>query len=192
MAYVEYVNSSINALRKQMTHLSPSLKYVREKREEIPVTEFFKDTVEYYRERLARFHIEVELKIVNGKNFTLLMNKGKLVQIIDNLFLNSEYWLREEIRLKRLKTGIITVEISKPFVRISDNGPGIDPSVESRLFDPFVTTKGRGKGRGLGLFIVQQLLDTESSSASLSAKRNSRDRLYVFELDFTGALHASK
>ena len=57
------------------------------------------------------------------------MNKGKLVQIIDNLFLNSEYWLREEIRLKRIKTGTILVEISKPLVRISDNGPGIDPSL---------------------------------------------------------------
>lgn len=191
IAYVEYVNSSVNALRKQMAHLSPSLKYVREKREIIPVTEFFKETVEYYRERLARFHIEVDLKIINGKDFNLSMNKGKLVQIFDNLFLNSEYWLREEMRLKRIKTGTITVEISKPFVRVSDNGPGIDPSVESRLFDPFVTTKGRGKGRGLGLFIVQQLLDTEGSSASLAPKRNSRGHFYVFELDLTGALHAT-
>jgi signal transduction histidine kinase len=192
VAYVEYVNSSINALRKQLTHLSPSLKYVREKREEIQMTNFFKETVEYYRERLARFNIEVQLKVLNGKDFIVLMNKGKLVQIIDNLFLNSEYWLREEIRVKHIKTGIITVEVSKPFIRISDNGPGIDPAVESRLFDPFVTTKGRGKGRGLGLFIVQQLLDTEGSSASLTPKRNSHGRLYVFELDFTGALHARK
>ena len=192
VTYVEYVNSSINALRKQMTHLSPSLKYVREKREEIPVTEFFRETVEYYRERLARFHIDVELKVVNGKNFTLFMNKGKLVQIIDNLFLNSEYWLREEIRLKHINAGEIAVEISRPFVRISDNGPGIDPAVESRLFDPFVTTKGRGKGRGLGLFIVQQLLDSEGGSVSLSPKKNARGRPYIFELDFAGVPHEGK
>lgn len=192
VTYIEYVNSSVNALRKQIAHLSPSLKYVREKRETILVTDFFKETVEYYRERLIKENIEVEVKIINGKNFNLFMNKGKLVQVIDNLFLNSEYWIREDIRLKRIASGTISVEISKPFVRISDNGPGIDPSVESRLFDPFVTTKGRGKGRGLGLFIVNQFLDSEGGSISLLPKRNPRGRLYVFELDFTGVPNGSK
>ena len=71
-AYAEYVNSSVNALRKQMAHLSPSLRYVREKKEIISVTDFFKETVEYYNERLARFHINVELKVINGKDFDLL------------------------------------------------------------------------------------------------------------------------
>jgi hypothetical protein len=92
---------------------------VREKREEIQMTNFFRETVEYYRERLARFNIEVQLK-VQWIGIHRLMNKGKLVQIIDNLSLNSECWLREEICGKHIKTGIITVEVSKPFIRISD------------------------------------------------------------------------
>jgi len=34
-------------------------------------------------------------------------------------------------------------------LRISDDGPGIDPEVAERLFSPFVTTKKKGTGLGL-------------------------------------------
>jgi two-component system sensor histidine kinase DctS len=34
---------------------------------------------------------------------------------------------------------------------VSDNGPGVDPSVAPRLFRPFTTTKPHGMGVGLSL-----------------------------------------
>ena len=39
-----------------------------------------------------------------------------------------------------------TVEIS-----ISDTGPGIDPAIFNRIFDPFSTTKEYGMGMGLSI-----------------------------------------
>ena len=38
-------------------------------------------------------------------------------------------------------------------VEIEDNGPGIPPEIQSRVFDSFFTTKPPGKGTGLGLDI---------------------------------------
>ena len=192
ISYTEHVNTSIAGLRRQMAHLSPSLRYVREKRERIPVDSFFAEVVDYYKERFQTRDIILNIQGNKVNEFVLFMNKGKLLQIIDNLFLNSEYWLREDMRLAHISHGTITVDISRPFVRVSDNGRGVDPSVETTLFEPFVTTKGRGKGRGLGLFVVQQLLDSEGCHISLLPARNAHNRQYVFEIDFTGVLDGRK
>jgi signal transduction histidine kinase len=45
-------------------------------------------------------------------------------------------------------------------VSIADNGPGIDPAVRDRIFQPFFTTKG--KGTGLGLALVQKIIITHN------------------------------
>jgi two-component system nitrogen regulation sensor histidine kinase GlnL len=41
-------------------------------------------------------------------------------------------------------------------VRVSDNGPGVDPGVRDHIFEPFVTSKKTGQG--LGLALVRKLV----------------------------------
>jgi signal transduction histidine kinase len=43
-------------------------------------------------------------------------------------------------------------------VTVSDTGAGIPPADLRRIFEPFYTTKGRGKGTGLGLAICRELV----------------------------------
>jgi signal transduction histidine kinase len=42
-------------------------------------------------------------------------------------------------------------------VAVADNGPGFDPAVRAKLFEPFQTTKVRGTG--LGLAICKRLVE---------------------------------
>lgn len=188
VGFVEHVNSSVIALRKQISYLQPALRYVREKRDRIMVSEFVEDFVSFHSERLEPKGILVEARVRPTSNFAIRINKGKLAQVLGNLILNSEYWLSEDIRLARIKDARIHVEAEAPFIRVWDNGRGIDPSVESVLFKPFVTTKARGKGRGLGLFIARQLLDADGCEVEVLDKRNEHGRLYVFELNLRGVL----
>ena len=187
LAFIEYVQLSVTALRKQMSFLSPSLRYVRETRHDIDMAEFATDHAEFYRERLGKNEIKIAVIRGDSASFKVRMNKGKLRQVIDNLVLNSEYWLREDISQGRVKQGTITIELSRPFVRVSDDGRGIDPSVEHVLFEPFISAKKQG--RGLGLFIVKQLLDSEGCSIGLVPERNRQKRLFKFQIDLRGALH---
>jgi signal transduction histidine kinase len=50
---------------------------------------------------------------------------------------------------------------------VSDNGPGIDPSVRDRLFYPFVTTKP--DGTGLGLALVQKIVVTHNGRVTATS-----------------------
>ena len=44
-------------------------------------------------------------------------------------------------------------------LHIQDNGPGMAPEVLKQLFEAYFTTKPRGQGNGLGLCIVQRLVN---------------------------------
>lgn len=51
-------------------------------------------------------------------------------------------------------------------LRLSDNGPGFDPQVLARAFEPYVTSKA--KGTGLGLAIVKKIVDEHHGSIELA------------------------
>ena len=59
--------------------------------------------------------------------------------------------------------GVLTIDVRQEDdnlqVRIIDSGKGIPPEVMPRIFQPFFTTKPPGEGSGLGLDIVNKIID---------------------------------
>jgi two-component system NtrC family sensor kinase len=44
-------------------------------------------------------------------------------------------------------------------IRVDDDGPGIRPDHLPKLFDPFFTTQAGGEGTGLGLYLVEEIIN---------------------------------
>lgn len=65
-------------------------------------------------------------------------------------------------------------------IAIEDTGPGIDPDVATRAWEPFVTTKGMGQGAGLGLSRVAGVLRSHGGFGEMRtrAERGTRVSLY--------------
>ncbi|MFT4050034.1 MAG: HAMP domain-containing sensor histidine kinase, partial [Solirubrobacterales bacterium] len=181
--YFEFVRATVGSLRKELGHFSPSLRYVRDRRETIPIGEFLSDIAAYFEGRASKTPIEVDIR-GSSSAFEVRSSRGKLTQVLDNLFLNSEYWMGS--------TGVaapkISISVKSPVIVFSDNGPGVEESVEETLFDPFVTRKPRGEGRGLGLFVVRQLLESEGCSIALGPKRNENGRRFQFRINLESIL----
>jgi len=59
--------------------------------------------------------------------------------------------------------GTLTIEVTQQdnnaVISITDTGKGIPPKIKGRIFEPFFTTKPPGEGSGLGLDIIQKIIE---------------------------------
>jgi two-component system NtrC family sensor kinase len=55
-------------------------------------------------------------------------------------------------------------------VAVTDNGPGIPAELQSKVFDPFYTTKQSGKGTGLGLWISYNIIEKMGGTITLNSQ----------------------
>lgn len=188
--FIESVLSAATAIRKQLAHVQPTLKYVREQRDVFQLSAFLTDFTLFHHERLAAKGIGVKCSAPKSSDVSIRMNKGKLTQVLDNLVFNSEYWLGEASSKRTTVASEIIIVADDGKITLSDNGPGINPAVEQSLFEPFVTTKRAFEGRGLGLYICKQLLDSDGCSIRLSDRRNGQGRRFEFVIDLVGVRNA--
>lgn len=81
---------------------------------------------------------------------------SQINQVLINLINNAVQAIPDETQ------GEIDISVHKDaksvYVSVSDNGTGMSDEVQSQLFEPFFTTKKAGEGTGLGMAIVQQIM----------------------------------
>jgi signal transduction histidine kinase len=103
----------------------------------------------------------------------------RLGQVFLNLIVNAAQAVpqgdaeRHEIRVSARRSG------SEAVIAIEDTGEGIPPELEARIFEPFFTTKPAGVGSGLGLPIVQSILDSLGGSIRVSSEVGKGSRFTV-------------
>jgi two-component system NtrC family sensor kinase len=122
-----------------------------ERPEAVDLAQLIDQTVALVTPRLGE-GIEVKLDLDPLAPVTCL--PVQMSQVLVNLLLNAADAIGRE--------GTIAVHLWREGdeVRLSvqDDGHGIPPELQSKIFDPFYTTKDVGEGTGLGLYVCQQIL----------------------------------
>lgn len=118
--------------------------------------------------------------LLSGSNVKILLDieshladvevdRGQVNQVFQNLMLNAKEAMPDGGKLT-IKAENITVDDDSPiplinngkYVKItfSDDGPGIDQALLSKIFDPYFSSKSRGasNGQGLGLAISHSII----------------------------------
>ena len=139
------------------------------------------------KETLKLLRAVLPKNIVIKENFTvgsgnIIANFTQIHQVIFNLCTNAYQAMKNkpgtiEISLRKVQ-GVQGYEISKTLLKdrdyveleIKDTGCGMDEETKTRIFDPFFTTKGIGDGTGLGLFVVQNIIDKYEGAITVESE----------------------
>jgi signal transduction histidine kinase len=105
----------------------------------------------------------------------VVTDPGLLRQIVVNLLANA---LDAVERTGRVVVAARAVD-TDVLITVSDTGHGISPEDLRRIFEPFYTTKGRGKGTGLGLAICRQLTAALGGAISVQSQPGKGSTFFV-------------
>ncbi len=104
----------------------------------------------------------------------ILVDPAQLDQIMANLVMNSRHAIETTGRImisatnapagQRIRNEIPAPTCDSVALVVEDNGVGMTPEVQSRMFDPFFTTRDPGKGTGLGLSTVYGIIQQNQGS----------------------------
>lgn len=100
-----------------------------------------------------------------------LCNKPSMVQALLNLVLNSVEAVKEKDSPEIFIEAIC--DAKWVYLSVEDNGTGIPPGSEDKIFELFYTTKPSGRGTGLGLPISRQLIRAAGGDLVLSSQQSS-------------------
>jgi signal transduction histidine kinase len=105
---------------------------------------------------------------VQGRAQRVRADPVALEQIVHNLIGNAMQALQDVPAAERQLVLALDAQGASATLAVRDNGPGIADELWPRLFEPFVTTRGKGQGLGLGLSLCRSL--AQSMGGSLDAQ----------------------
>jgi C4-dicarboxylate-specific signal transduction histidine kinase len=115
---------------------------------------------------LQRNRISVELEL-DESVAPVKGDRIQLQQVLVNLITNAMEAMMENKRPRILRIKSATHDPNGMIVSVADTGPGIDPTVANRIFNPLFTTKS--SGMGLGLAICRSIIEGHDGRLSVSS-----------------------
>jgi signal transduction histidine kinase len=167
---VEYARVALEELTRVERSVSHLLRFARDEEmrlSTVQLSDVVESAIETFRDRIARTGIRVTRRI--DAPGALQGDAEKLRRVVINLVGNALDALEEA----RTQAAAVEVAVGEDlagasvWLRVADNGPGIEPGVRDRIFSPFYTS--RTNGTGLGLPICKKLVEAHGGTIEASS-----------------------
>ncbi len=111
------------------------------------------------------FNIEIK------PNLIINNDKSRLKVILNNLVSNAIKY-HDQYKTERFVKVHVVEEAGCCIIRVVDNGIGILPDYQEKIFDMFFRASEKSDGSGLGLYIVRETLHRIKGSITCSSEQN--------------------
>jgi CheY-like chemotaxis protein len=144
-------------------------------------------TLDLVGQRAAEKGLDLVLRVGEGVPATVLGDAGRLRQVLLNLVANAVKFTEHGQAILAVRVVAFTELAMTLRFEVTDSGPGVDPSDQERIFDPFAQGDGsmtrRHGGTGLGLAISKQLVTLMGGKIGIESVP-SQGATFWFEIPF--------
>ncbi|MDF1562649.1 MAG: GAF domain-containing sensor histidine kinase [Deltaproteobacteria bacterium] len=152
---------NINAMTREILAFAKGKREILVRR--VFLNRFIDETRELLQPEIERH--KIILKVIDGYRGAARFDEGKMKRVVANLARNACEAMEPG--------GTFTWEISRQddhlVFRFADDGPGIPPEMEGRLFQSFAS-HGKSSGTGLGLAIVKKIVQEHGGAITYESK----------------------
>jgi two-component system sensor histidine kinase HydH len=131
----------------------------------VPVADLIQHSLKLIEGDARAAGIEVTSQVPSDLN-SIPMDRDRMSQVLLNLYLNSIQAMNEggalEVNVAR------DADTKRMKIIVADNGRGMDPADQERVFDPYFTTKS--DGTGLGLAIVHRIMEAHGGEIEVRSE----------------------
>lgn len=118
----------------------------------------------YHGMRAKNNGFQTDFKIITNSGLSLVETvPQEMGRVLLNLFNNAFYAVGERVKrelesYRPMVKVVISHSSDMVTIRVEDNGSGIPAGIQSKIFQPFFTTKPTGEGTGLGLSLSYDIV----------------------------------
>jgi len=130
-------------------------------------------------------------KAIETETGSIMADPTQIHQIVMNLCTNAMHAMQTgggilDVRLKQVSLSMEAARARNLVVpgdyvqlTVADTGGGMDPRTRDRIFDPYFTTKAKGKGTGLGLAVVHGIVESYRGAIAVASEPGKGTRFDV-------------
>lgn len=166
---IEYARVAVEELDRVERSIAHLLRYAREEEvapERVRLLDVVDSAVETFRDRIDARGVRVDVDV--EPDCALVADPDKLRRVVINLVSNALEALAEmgSSHLAAIAlSGGTNLAGDDVWLKVKDNGPGIEPSKVEKIFSPFYTSKS--EGTGLGLAITRKLVEAHGGTIAV-------------------------
>lgn len=170
---VQVIISRTDQLNRFMKSFADVVRLAAPNLEPCDVLELIRDMIILMREELSQRNIKLIWDMQTSLEPTP-MDKAQMEQVFVNILKNAMEAIGEDGQIT-IRAGVFA---NHQFVAVEDSGCGIRPEARPHLFTPFFSTKAHGQG--IGLTMVQEILDNHKFDFSLESERGETTKFTIW------------
>jgi signal transduction histidine kinase len=155
--------------------------------ETVPFGEIVREALQLVEGRLVKNNVDVE---VDAELPLITGDRARLVEVVQNLVDNAAKFMGTQIH-PRVQIGAHRDGEGRVIFHVRDNGLGIEPDIQEKIFNLFYKFDPNTEGTGLGLALAKRIIEVHGGEIWLESEGSGKGTTFFFTLAETATAEAA-